>query len=318
MKDKILNSSLADNRLHKTRWRRFLTDFKRDKYLTLMILPCVVFLIIFNYIPMYGVTLAFKDPNLTSPYGGAWAGLKYFQFFFMYADAWRLIWNTLIINIYGLLLFPLPIILALLFNELLRPKFKKLVQSISYAPHFISTVVIVSMLVQALSPSTGWVNELIAALGGKPIYFLILPEWFRPLYLLSGLWQGLGWGTIIFMATIAGVDAGLYDAAVIDGAGRFKQAIHVTLPSMANVIVILLIMNFGSMLSSGTEKILLMQNDLNMSTADVLGTYLYRVGLLNANFNLGTAVGFMNSVVSILLILLVNWIARKYSEASLF
>ena len=318
MKDKILDSALAGNRLHKTRWQRLLTDFKRDKYLTLMILPCVVFLIIFNYIPMYGVTLAFKDPNLTSPYGGAWVGLKYFKFFFMYADAWRLIWNTLIINIYGLLLFPLPIILALLFNELLRPKFKKLVQSISYAPHFISTVVIVSMLVQALSPSTGWVNELIAALGGKPIYFLILPEWFRPLYLLSGLWQGLGWSTIIFMATIAGVDAGLYDAAVIDGAGRFKQAIHVTLPSMANVIVILLIMNFGSMLSSGTEKILLMQNDLNMSTADVLGTYLYRVGLLNANFNLGTAVGFMNSVVSILLILLVNWVARKYSEASLF
>ena len=311
-------SAFISNGNQEKRWEGFVRKLGRDKYLVMMILPCVIYLAIFCYVPMYGVTLAFKDPNLINPYGGDWVGFKYFEFFFVYADAWKLIWNTLIINIYGLLLFPVSIILALILNEIFQSKYKKFIQTVSYIPHFISTVVIVGIMTQAFSPTTGWINQLIVQLGGKPVYFLIMPQWFRTLYLGSGMWQELGWGTIIYMAAIAGVEQELYEAAIIDGAGRFKQAIHVTIPSMANTIIILLIMSFGGMLSSGTEKILLMQNDLNMATSDVLGTYLYRVGLLNANFNLGTAVGFMNSVISILLILLVNWIARRYSEASLF
>jgi putative aldouronate transport system permease protein len=298
--------------------REFIRKTKRDRYLVVMILPCVIYMAVFCYIPMYGVTLAFKERNIANPYGGQWVGLKYFKFFFLYSDAWRLIWNTLIINIYGLMLFPTTIILALLFNEIFRKKFKKFIQTISYVPYFISTVVVVGIMMQAISPINGWINRLIVNLGGEPKYFLIMPQWFRTLYLVSGQWQGIGWGTIIYMAAIASIDQELYDAAIIDGAGRFKQAIYVTIPSMANTIIILLIIRFGGMLSSGTEKILLMQNDLNMSTSDVLGTYLYRIGLLDSNFNLGTAVGFMNSVVSLILILIVNWIARRHSETSLF
>lgn len=286
----------------------------RDRFLLLMCLPCVVFILIFRYVPMYGVILAFRRFTLKNPFGGEWVGLWYFKMFFTSRNAWVVIRNTFMINFYGLVFgFPAPIILALLVNEVRSRWFRKTFQVISYLPHFISVVIIASILHLALSPSTGFVNNLLAAAGLKRIYFLVEPHWFRTIYISSGIWQGIGWGSIIYMAAIAGISPELYEAAVIDGAGRLRQTWSVTLPSIRNTIIILLILRMGSMLSVGAEKILLLYNPMTYEKADVLSTYLYRVGLVNANYSLGAAVGLANSIVSMILLIGVNRIARHYS-----
>jgi len=291
----------------------------RDRFLLLMCLPCVAFIFIFRYIPMYGVILAFRRFTLKNPFGGEWVGLWYFKMFFTSRVAWVVIRNTFVINFYSLIFgFPAPIILALLVNEVRTGWFRKTFQVISYLPHFISVVIICSILHLALSPSTGFVNNLIAAVGLKRVYFLIEANWFRTIFISSGIWQSIGWGSIIYMAAISGINPELYEAAVIDGAGRLRQTWSVTLPCIKTTIIILFILRMGSMLRVGAEKILLLYNPMTYAKADVLSTYLFRVGLVNANYSLGAAVGLANSIVSLMLLIAVNRIAKKYSEVGLW
>lgn len=312
-------STRVTESIHPVPKRNFWQRVVRDRYLLLMTLPCVVFLVIFRYVPMYGVVLAFRRFDITNPFGGDWVGLWYFEMFFTSRNAWKIIRNTFVLNFYSLLFaFPAPIILALLINEVQSRWFAKTFQVISYLPHFISVVIICSMIHLALSPSTGFVNNILRTLGFKEVYFMIEPRWFRSIYIVSGIWQQIGWGSIIYIAAISGINVEIYEAAVIDGAGRFRQAIHVTLPSIANTVIILLILRMGRMLSVGAEKVLLLYNPMTYETADVLSTYLFRVGLVNANYSLGTAVGLANSVVSLILLISVNYVAKRVSQVGIW
>jgi len=296
-------------------WRKIV----RDRYLLLMAAPALAFVFLFRYVPMYGVILAFRRFEFTRPFGGEWVGLWYFQMFFSSPSSWTVIRNTFMLNFWDLLLgFPAPILLALLMNEIGSRAFKRATQVISYLPNFISTVVVCSILYIILSPSTGFVNVLLGRIGISPIYFLTRPEWFRPVFILSGIWQSVGWGSIIYMAAITGISDELYEAAVMDGASRWRQTISITLPAIGSTIIVLLILRVGSMLGSNTEKVLLLYNPLTYDVSDVLGTYLYRMGLLNANYSLGTAIGLANSIVSLLLIASANWIARKVSRVGIW
>lgn len=295
------------------------TAFKliyRDRYLLMAILPCLAFKFIFNYIPMGGVVLAFRKFSYSNPIiGSDWVGLRYFEMFFNSPYAWRVIRNSLLINTYELIFgYFAPVILALLFNEIRRKAFRRFVQTVSYVPYFISVVVLVGMLKLFLSPSSGMVNSIIEALGGTAINFFALPEWFRTIFVASGIWQSVGWGSIIYLAAIAGIDRELYESSYMDGAGRFQQMWHITLPGIKYVIVLLLIFNIAGFLSVSTDKVLLMYNPLTYPTADVLGTYVYRAGLLGDNFSLGAAVGFFNSLSGLILLLIANWLGKRYSN----
>lgn len=300
-------------------WRRLAKDLKRNKFIYLMVLPVVIYYLIFHYGPMYGVQIAFKNFSLTEGiWGSQWVGFDHFISFFKGFYFWRLLKNTVLINVYELLLaFPAPIILALLLNELRRMWFKRVVQTISYLPHFISVVVVVGMLVDFTSQN-GLINQFLAIFGVEPISFLQKPEWFRTLYIGSGIWQSIGWGSIIYLAAMSNINSELYEAAKIDGANRFKQALHVTIPGIAPIIIILLILQIGSMMSVGFEKIILMYNPLTYDTADVISTYVYRKGILEANFSFSAAVGLFNAVINLTLLVLANRISAKVSETSLW
>ena len=245
-------------------------------------------------------------------------GLKHFISFFKSPDCYELIRNTFLISLYSLLWgFPAPIILALLINEVGSKGFKRTVQSITYLPHFISTVIIVS-IIRDLVSTEGLINNIIVMFGGTASNMLLRPELFRTIYVASGIWTGVGWGSIIYLAALTGVDPTLYEAATIDGANRWKQTVHVTLPSIVPTIIIMLILNVGSLMSVGFEKVMLMYNPLTYDVADVIGTYVYRRGLEMADYSFSTAVGLFNSVVNFVLIISANWIARKCSEISLW
>jgi putative aldouronate transport system permease protein len=284
-----------------------------------MALPMIVYFILFNYIPMYGVVIAFKDYNIRQGIlGSPWAGFKHFISFFhsFYFD--RVIRNTILLNIYDLICaFPAPIILALLLNELRKEKFKRVVQTVTYLPHFISMVVICGMIVDFTS-TNGLINQILSAFGVKPTNLLTRPELFRTIYISSGVWQGIGWGSIIYLAALTGIDPQLYEAATIDGAGRLKQLWHITLPGIAPTIVILLILRIGSMMSVGFEKIILLYNPLTYETADVIGTYVYRKGLLEFNYSFSTAVGLFESAIGFVLLIVANKLSKKFSETSLW
>lgn len=292
---------------------------KKYHQLYIMLIPAVIFFLVFCYAPMYGVLIAFKDYNIFRGFSGSkWVGLKHFQSFFKDPFCFRLIRNTFLLSFYSLLFgFPVPIILSLLFNEVNSAKFKKITQTISYMPHFLSTVVVVGLIFQ-LTSSSGLFNIIIRALGGETIAFSNRADLFRPLYIGSGIWQGAGWGTIIYLASLAGVDPGLYESATIDGAGRFQKMIYVSLPSILPVITIQLILNCGSLLSVGFEKAYLMQNPVIYETADVISTYVYRRGIEGSQFGYSSAVGLFNSLVSAALTVTVNFIAGKVGETTLF
>ncbi|WP_051108694.1 ABC transporter permease [Paenibacillus daejeonensis] len=285
-------------------------------------LPGILYYLIFRYAPMYGLIIAFQDYSLgRGIFGSKFVGLKHFiEFFYYTPNAWQLIRNTVMINVYELLFqFPAPILLAVLFNELKNVLFKRFVQSISYLPHFLSTVIIAGIVVNFLSPSTGIINHLLSQwFGMKPIMFLGEAEWFRTIYVGSGVWQSIGWGTILYLAAIAGIDPTLYEAAKIDGANRFQQARHITFIGMVPVMIILLILNLGSFMEVGFQKILLLYNPLTYETADVIQTFVYRRGVLSADFSFATAVGLFQSVFGFILIVIANRLARKYSETSLW
>ncbi|SFP95304.1 ABC transporter permease [Caldicoprobacter faecalis] len=284
-----------------------------------MALPVIAYYIIFHYMPMYGAIIAFKEFNpalgiIRSP----WVGFKHFKSFFEGVYFWRLIRNTLLISIYSLVWgFPAPIILALLLNEVKNNYFKRTVQTISYLPHFISLVVVCG-IIKDFTSTDGVINDIIELLGGERTNFLMKPEWFRPIYVGSGIWQEVGWGSIIYLAAITNIDPELYEAATIDGASRWKQTWHITLPGIVPTIVILLILRLGGLMSVGFEKIILLYNSATMETADVISSYVYRRGLLDFDYSFSAAVGLFNSVINLILITSANKLSRKISETSLW
>ncbi|QJD86893.1 sugar ABC transporter permease [Cohnella herbarum] len=299
----------------------FLKRMNDSKYLLLLFLPTALYYLIFEYGPMFGIVVAFKDYNtFAGVWASDWVGLKYFRIFlFENPDFLKLLRNTFLIGVYSLVWgFPAPIVLALFLNELRSNIFKRVVQTVSYLPHFISNVIIVSMIVMFLSPDGGLINKLIGLFGEEPIYFLSKSEMFRTIFVSSGIWQGVGWGTIIYLAALTSVDPHLYEAAELDGAGRWKKMIHVSLPGIVPIIIILLILNIGGLLGTGFEKVFLLYNPMLYETADIFSTYTYRVGLLQGNFSYATAIGVFNGVVGFVLIVLTNYIARKTRETSLW
>lgn len=294
-------------------------DFKKNKYVYLMVFPVIVYFIIFSYWPMYGVIIAFKDYSPGKGIlGSKWIGLKNFVDFFNSYYVGRLIRNTLLINIYDLFWgFPAPIILALLINEVNNKLFKRTIQTISYLPHFISLVVVCGIIID-FTASDGLITTILSQFGVKPTNLLMRPELFRTIYISSGIWQGVGWGSIIYLAALSGINPNLYEAATIDGAGRWKQTIHITLPGIAPTIIILFILRLGSMMSVGYEKIILLYNSTTYETADVISSFVYRKGLLESDYSYSTAVGLFNSVINFVLIIIANTISRKVSETSLW
>nr|WP_235817446.1 MULTISPECIES: ABC transporter permease subunit [Gracilibacillus] len=288
--------------------------------LYLMLLLPLTWYIVFQYVPMYGLQIAFKDFNPAFGFlGSEWVGLEHFIRFFDSYYFGRIIWNTISISLLSLLFaFPIPIMLALLVNEISSNKLKKVVQNVTYVPHFISVVVIVGMLNLFLDPNGGFINTILNSLGIEPIAFMERPEWFKSVLISSGIWQSAGWQSIIYIAALSGIDPQLYEAAKIDGASRLQRILHVSLPGLLPVIVILLILDIGNFMNVGFEKILLMQNNLNMEASDVIQTFVYRSGILNGNYSYSAAIGLFNSIINFALLILINHVAKKKAETSLW
>ena len=285
----------------------------------LMLIPGMVYVFVFSYLPMYGIQIAFKDFRTSlGIWGSKWVGLKHFIRFVNFPNFWLYIKNTFLISAYGICTFPCSVIFALLLNEVTRPRFKRTVQMVTYAPHFISTVVLCGMIKIFFAQNSGIVNSLIRLLGGSQVDFLGEPRYFRHLYVWSGVWQGTGWGSIIYLAALSGVSTELQEAAIIDGANRFQIILHVNIPSILPTIVIMLIMSFGGILSVGFEKIYLLQNPLNLSVAQVISTYTYELGIVGGQYSYSSAIGLFNTLVNIALLIVVNIIAKKLTDISLW
>ncbi|ULL18775.1 sugar ABC transporter permease [Paenibacillus sp. H1-7] len=316
---KAENGSVTKTRSQQvSRWKQL----KRSWQLyTLLALP-VIYVLVFKYYPMYGAQIAFKDYIASKGITGSeWVGFKHFIRFFNSYEFGKLMKNTLIISIYSLLAgIPFPIILALSLNYVKNQFFKKTVQMITYAPHFISVVVMVGIILELLDPRKGLVNLLLVQLGFEPINFMAIPEYFSSIYVWSGIWQNVGFSCIIYLAALAGVDPAQHEAAVIDGANKFQRMFHIDLPSIIPVMIILLIMNTGHILDLGFEKVLLMQNSLNVRTSEVIDTFVYKVGLASQamNYSYSTAINLFKSVVGLVLLVTVNSIARRAKQESLW
>ena len=300
-------------------WIQVKKDWKRNRSLYLMVLPVILFYILFHYKPMYGALIAFQDYNPRLGFSGSeWVGFDQFNRFFTSPYFGRLVKNTLLLSVYGILFgFPAPIILALLLNELRAKRFKKTVQTITYLPHFISLVVVTG-IIKDFTQSTGLINDIIVMFGGERSSLIQNPALYRTIYIVSDIWQGIGWGSIIYLSALSGVDQQLYESASIDGAGRWKQLIHVTLPGIAPTIVIMLIMRMGQLLGTGYEKTILLYNEATYETADVIASYIYRVGILERNWSYSTAIGLFNSVINLALLIVTNKISKRVSETSLW
>ena len=300
----------------KSIWKRIL----KDRYLLLLFLPCLIYYILFKYVPMWGVLISFKDfKPFIGFWGSEWVGLKHYIDFFNNPDAWRIIRNTLLLGVYTLLwCFPLPIVFALALNELTRPKFKKFVQTVSYMPHFLSAVVVCGMLNSFLSPVRGIVNIIINMFGGETINFLSTASWFRPIYVASEVWQTLGWGAIVYLAAITNVDPQYYEAAKLDGASRLRQIWSITLPCIAPTVATMLILRIGSILEVGLEKVLLLYSPAIYETSDIIATYVYRQGLVSGNMSYATAIGLFSSVINLVLLVSANYFSKKFADTGLF
>jgi putative aldouronate transport system permease protein len=293
----------------------------RDKYLYVLLIPFIIWFLLFAYKPMWGLQIAFKDYSLFKGIAESpWVGFENFQRFFESEYFFRTLKNTILISLYSLIFaFPAPIILALLFNEVKNEMFKKSVQTFTYLPHFISIVVIAGMVTTFLSPTSGIVNQVIEKFGGEKIYFLIEPAYFRTIFISSmQIWKDVGFNAIIYLAAIAGINPALYEAAKMDGAGRWKQMWHVTLPSILPTIIILFIINIGSFLEVGYEAILLLYQPATYATADVINTYVYRAGLQGGEYEIGAAAGLFNSVVGLILVVGANKISKKFTQNGLW
>ncbi len=301
--------------------QRIAREIRRNWSLYLLVAVPLAYLIIFKYWPMYGAQIAFRNYKVTKTiWGSEWVGMKYIIKFVTYRKFWLLMKNTFMINLWGLATFPLPIVLALLLNYIPSQKYKKTVQLVSYAPHFISTVVMVGIILQFLDTRTGLINVIRMSMGMESINFIAMPQYFRFIYTFSGVWQGVGYSSVIYISALSGVSPELHEAAIVDGADIIKRIWHIDLPSILPTVAILLIMNCGSMLSVGYEKIYLMQNSLNTEVSEVISTYTYKQGLEAATpqYSYGAAVGLFISCINVVMLLIVNGITGKLSGSSLF
>lgn len=298
----------------------FLHTVKIHKALLIMLIPGLLYYLVFCYMPMYGLTISFKDFRILDGIGASpWVGLKYYKMALLDSEFWRVFKNTLIISGLKLIFnFPAPIILALLLNEVRAVRFKKTVQTISYLPHFLSWVVLAGVVQNFLSPSTGPINGLLVNLGMKPIYFVADKNWFRPLLVILSLWKEIGWSSIIYLAALSSVDVELYEAAMLDGAGRFKQTIHITIPSISNVIIIMLIFAVGGIVNDDFDQIFNLYTPAVYSVGDVLSTYVYRVGLEGMQYSYSTAIGLFKNVIAFILIIGTNYLSGKFSDYGLW
>jgi len=304
----------------KNRMQRFWIEMWKTRYLHLLALPGLVYLAIFQYGPMYGILMAFQNFRARDGiWGSEWVGFAQFQRFFDHPHFWRLISNTIMLNVYQLIfVFPLPILFALLLNEVRNQYVKRTVQTVSYLPNFISMPAIIGMMIMFVSPTHGFINHFIQWLGFEPIHFMASPGWFRPLFVMSEIWAGLGWSAIIYIAALAGVSPELYESAVIDGASRTKMMWHISIPSIAPTIIILFLLNVGSIMSLGHEKALLMQNALNLETGEIISTFIFRRGIEGPDHSFATAIHMFQSVINITILMTANQISRKVSETSLW
>lgn len=300
--------------------QRLKRQMKQHWQLYLIFLIPLIHVIIFKYGPMYGLVIAFKRYNpvrgiMNSP----WVGLKYFKQFFASPSSWQIIFNTLRISITSLIFsFPFPILLAVALNECGNKFYKKTVQMITYAPYFISTVVLVGIILQVTDLRMGVINIAIDLLGGEPINFMGNPDMFTAIYVISGIWAGAGYSSILYLAALSGVSPELHEAAIMDGASRVKRVWHIDLPTILPTVVLMLIMNLGKVMNLGYEKVYLMQNDLNISVSEVISTYVYKVGLKQSNYSFSTAIGLMNTVVSLILVSASNYTAKKLTGNSMW
>ncbi|REE86498.1 putative aldouronate transport system permease protein [Paenibacillus taihuensis] len=295
-------------------------SFAKHWQLYLVVIPPLLYFIIFKYYPMLNAVLAFKDYNVIKGiWGSPWVGMKNFKLFFDNPIFWNLIKNTIYLSGYLLLAgFPIPIALALMLNEVRSNRFKRFVQLVTFAPYFISTVVMVSIIMLFLAPRLGFINVLMNHLGLDSINFLGMPSMFRSIYVWSDIWQTAGYSAVIYLAALAGIDPTLYEAAKVDGASRFQKIWHVDLPGILPTIIIVLILNVGNVMAIGFEKVYLLQNPLNLVNSEIISTYVYSIGLLNANYSFATAVGLFNSVINLVLLVLVNGLAKRFSNNSLW
>ena len=293
---------------------------KRYYQLYLLLLPALIYFIIFRYGPMYGLQIAFKDYVATKGFWGSpFVGLKHFERFFSSPDFVMILKNTVMLSVGSILInFPMPIIVALMLHQVTCTRYKKAVQTIIYAPHFISMVVLVGMITLFLSPSSGIINKIIEAFGGEAIFFMAEPGWFKPVYILSETWQNTGWGTVIYLAALSSVSPELYEAAEMDGANKWQKMWHIDFPGILPTAVIQLILTTGNILSIGYEKVFLMQNALNRTASEVISTYEYKQGLQNAQYSYSAAIGLFNAVINLAILLSVNKFAQKVSDTSLW
>jgi putative aldouronate transport system permease protein len=292
----------------------------RSWQLYVLLAPAIVYVVLFKYWPMYGAQIAFRDYNPTLGFAGSpWVGLDHFQRFVESFQFERLMVNTLGLNALGLVLaFPVPIILALIVNQLQSERFKKFTQTVLYSPSFISVVVVVGMIHLLFSPRAGIVNNAIEAFGGTPVFFMGSPDWFRPLYIGSDIWQNAGFSMIVYLAALTAIDPSLHEAARVDGANKWQRIRHIDVPGILPVITILFILAIGNLFNLGFEKVLLMQTDLNLPTSEVIQTYVYKAGLQQAQFSYSAAIGLFNSFINLALLLTFNWVARRANQSSLW
>ena len=313
----LVNDPLRHPR--KTKVRKLLW---RDRYLYLLLIPAILYFIIFKFAPMYGVQIAFKDYKINLGIGGSeWVGTKYFQRLFKSSMFSRVFRNTLLLNIYSVIFgFPAPIILALMLNELRSQRYKRVMQSVVYIPHFFSWVILAGMISNLLSPSHGAINQIYKAISGSTegIYFLTETKWWPTVFIISGIWKDVGWGTIIYLAAISNIDQQLYEAAQIDGCNRFKSILHVTIPGILGTVCLLLIMNVGGLLSSGVSQMWLLRTPGNMAVADTLDVYVLRTGLQNGQFGYASAIGLIQGVVGLVLVVATNSISKRVADVGLW
>ncbi|MCL2572159.1 MAG: ABC transporter permease subunit [Defluviitaleaceae bacterium] len=315
-----VSSAIKEPSVKKQKRNRLWQRIYRRRFLYLLFLPVFIYFVVFRYLPMWGLLIVFQDFRPFLGFAGSnWVGLAHFRNFLTDPRFWNVVVNTVVLSIYGIIfVFPAPIILALMINELRNMKFKRIVQTISYLPWFISTVVVVSLITSILSPTMGPIGQLFRSMGRDPINFLGRVEYYRTIFTLSNIWSTVGFGSIIFLAAIAGVDQQLYEAAIIDGAGKMKQLLHVTLPSIMPTIIIMLILRMGSIMDSDFERNFLLGNEATRPNADVIATFVFRTGIHQTNFSFASAVGLFNSLIALIFVWGTNRISKKTTETSLW
>ncbi len=308
------------NRLPANNKQNIFKRFWKTRFLFVLFLPALVYYILFKYVPMWGVSIAvYKYSIFKGMAGSKFIGLYNFKIFFQSPEWWLYTKNTFALGAMGVFIsFPLTIVFALLLNEVRGARFKKITQTVSYLPHFLSVVVVVGLMKSLCDPTTGAINSIIKAFGGEPIYFFTETKWFRPLYEISAVWSGLGWGTIVYLAAISSVDPGLYEAARLDGAGRFRQMINITLPTIMPTVSTMFIMKIGHILGDSMEKVLLMQSAVTYEVSQTISTYTYYVGMSKGNYDFSTAITLYSSVVNLVFLFGANFISKKLTENSIF